>query len=308
MTNYIMFRKNKIQLRSNRELLVNKIDGGTVSLDWYDFGVRFNDETPIIIFSHSLLGGSNEPYIKYLGKYAYETKGFRSVVFINRGCSGTPITSDIGGSGSRIDDFEMALEYIQQKYPKAPLFSVGHCIGSMVGRDGQTPITAYVCISPPVNVGMSSDSFTSTTFHKYFFYIELHKFMVKHYSKYGDRLKNFGCTIEDVKRAKSVREIDQLITTKMFGYKNVEEYYDDASNCTQHMEKLNKPMLIFNSKDDVMSPYQNLPIHKIKSNDNIILALTRRGGHLGFISRKNNWENWCHKAALEYLSTFVKKI
>ncbi|EFA80433.1 alpha/beta hydrolase fold-1 domain-containing protein [Heterostelium album PN500] len=313
MTDFIMYRRNKLQLKIDRELLVNKKDGGTVSLDWFDFGVNFKDDTPIIIFSHSLVGGTNEPYIKYFGKYAYDTKGFRSAVFVNRGCSGTPVTADTCGSGSRIDDLEMIIDHIKEKYPSAPLFLVGHCSGSMMNlnhlykHNEKSPITAYVCISYPIDVGASSDTFTDNPFHSFYFYRGIHKLLVKYYTKYGDRLKKFGTTIEDIQRAKSLREIDQLTIVKMFGYKNSDAYYEDTNKCTQNLEKLKKPVLMFNAKDDIISPYQLIPFKKIKSNENIIMALTKRGGHMGFISNRNRWENWCHRAAVEYISTFIKR-
>ncbi|EFA80432.1 alpha/beta hydrolase fold-1 domain-containing protein [Heterostelium album PN500] len=320
MIDYIKYKRKS--LLKTREYLVNKMDGGTMALDWYDFGVGGDDKTPIVIFNHSFLGGSDDDsYINYFCRYAHETKGFRSVVFINRGCSGIPITANTTGLGCRTDDFEIAVDYIKQKYPNTILFNIGSYLGGTIGLNylykykEESPITAHVCISNPVDLGESYDSYTKTFKNRMIDYRVLHRQLVKYYSKFDSRLKMVGTTLDDIKRAKSLREIDQLTTVKMFGYRNVDDYYDDANRGIENIENLGRPILMLSNDHDPRSIYEKLPLQKIKTNERVILALTKQTQEqfglttsISSSSSSSSWNNWCHRAALEYLSTFVKKI
>ncbi|EFA75105.1 alpha/beta hydrolase fold-1 domain-containing protein [Heterostelium album PN500] len=311
MNYYVTFKMKRLHLKRDRDELVNEEDGGTVSLDWYNFGNEFDAKTPTIVICHGLTGGSHEPYIQYFAKYAYDTKGFRSVVFNNRGCAGNKITADTGYCGIKVDDLEMCIRKIQEKYPEAPLFLAGFSLGSVIlvnylnKHQEDSPFLAHLCISNPMDMNKSMENLMSTYLNSYLYGKGLAVNIKKLLYKFGDRLDKYA-TKEQIKNAASIKDLDDLVTSKMFGFEDGDHYYREASS-SNHIEKLQKPILFINASDDTISPPQGMAsvYEKFKNNPNTMLALTKRGGHLGFISYRD-WTSWADKAGVEYFSTFLE--
>nr|XP_027307765.2 phospholipase ABHD3 isoform X3 [Anas platyrhynchos] len=56
-----------------------------------------------------------------------------------------------------------------------------------------------------------------------------------------------------VMKARTVREFDKQFTSVMFGYRTIDDYYEDASPCRK-LKSVGIPVLCLNSVDDVFSP------------------------------------------------------
>jgi predicted alpha/beta-fold hydrolase len=56
-------------------------------------------------------------------------------------------------------------------------------------------------------------------------------------------------------QCKTVREFDSSYTAKQFGYKDVNDYYANAS-MHDKLHKIEVPMLCLNAKDDPVQPYE----------------------------------------------------
>jgi len=54
-------------------------------------------------------------------------------------------------------------------------------------------------------------------------------------------------------QARTVREFDKQFTSVMFGYRTIDDYYEDASPCRK-LKSVGIPVLCLNSVDDVFSP------------------------------------------------------
>ncbi|GAM26577.1 hypothetical protein SAMD00019534_097520 [Acytostelium subglobosum LB1] len=308
MVYYSTYKIKRLNLKRNREDVVNPVDGGTVSLDWFDFGNEFAEDTPTILVCHGLTGGSHEPYIQYLAHHAYESKGYRTVVFNNRGCAGNKVTADVGYCGTKIDDMELVIEKIKAKIPNAPLFVVGFSFGSVImvnylsahGHD--SPFLAHVSISNPFCLYESQKHLSNSFLGGYIYGQGLATSIKKLFYKFGDRIDKYA-TKEQIQAAKYTYELDELVTHKMFGYESAKHYYLEAST-NKHIPKLNKPILFINAEDDPLYNISTLPFGEIKNNPNTIMAMSKRGSHLGFISY-TDWKSWSDRATVEYLSTFL---
>ncbi|KAK7826882.1 hypothetical protein U0070_026478 [Myodes glareolus] len=69
--------------------------------------------------------------------------------------------------------------------------------------------------------------------------------------------------MDQVMKAKSIREFDKRFTSVMFGYRTIDDYYTDAT----------------------------IPIETAKQNPNVALVLTSYGGHIGFL--EGIWPRQC---------------
>lgn len=59
--------------------------------------------------------------------------------------------------------------------------------------------------------------------------------------------------MNSVLQARTVREFDTQFTSVMFGYRSIDDYYEDASPCRK-LKSVGIPVLCLNSVDDVFSP------------------------------------------------------
>lgn len=89
-----------------------------------------------------------------------------------------------------------------------------------------------------------------------------------------------GLDIAAVKNSKSVREFDHQLTRVTFKYPTVDDYYADASSLKK-LQGVKIPLLCVNAKDDPISII--VPSRaQVEANPNVILCVTKSGGHLGF--------------------------
>ena len=78
---------------------------------------------------------------------------------------------------------------------------------------------------------------------------------------------------------KTLSHYDELIIPHMFGFKDGLEYYQKIS-CDGRLNKINVPTLILSSRDDFVFEVSEELIEEIKINENLVLALTKQGGHV----------------------------
>lgn len=75
-----------------------------------------------------------------------------------------------------------------------------------------------------------------------------------------------------------MRQFDNLLTGPMFGYKNAEEYYKNASSY-KRIPGIRTPFIALHAQDDPIVG-GDLPIDQIKSNPYTLLLETSTGGML----------------------------
>ncbi|EFA79768.1 hypothetical protein PPL_06587 [Heterostelium album PN500] len=310
MNFYAMFVKKKLDLKKKREYLYAE-DGGMLSLDWFNFDDECDETTPTIVLLPGVEGSGNSVYIRYFVQNAHKMYNFRCVVLNNRGLGGNEITSDKTYSFGKIDDVEFITNHIKQKIPKAQLFLVGFSMGgiilvnylSKVGTN--SPYSAHICYSNPMDLKASWERLISTRTNKIFYGGRLTAKFKKMLLKFGHRLDQYA-TKKQIKNCKTAMDLDELITIKMFGYPSVEDYYKVTSPSNQ-IQNIKVPCLFICAKDDNFIPWRSIPYSKFKSNPNTILAMPRKGGHLGFIS-KSDWESWADRAGIEFLMNFINNV
>lgn len=74
---------------------------------------------------------------------------------------------------------------------------------------------------------------------------------------------------------------DDKITAPSFGYGDVDNYYYKAS-CYHDMEKVKTPTMILMAEDDPLIGKKSICYDIAKKNPNLVMGVTRRGGHLGY--------------------------
>jgi predicted alpha/beta-fold hydrolase len=103
---------------------------------------------------------------------------------------------------------------------------------------------------------------------------------------------------DEVMKVKTLYELDEKFTSRIYGYKNADAYYDDACS-SRFINDIQIPTLILNAHDD---PFV-CPSTLTHENKNILMVVTDRGGHLGFSEGffPSGLSNWTVDVVGEYL-------
>jgi predicted alpha/beta-fold hydrolase len=106
-------------------------------------------------------------------------------------------------------------------------------------------------------------------------------------------------------QGKLLHHLDEHVTTKIYGYPDVESYYRDISSA-QHLPFIKKTLTLFiNSSDDPVVNY--IPTSAAEENPWIAMAVTKYGGHIGFLENNFRGRSWADKVTCEFLISVVKE-
>ena len=258
-------------------------DGDFLDLDWFPDN---SESRNIVILVHGLGGSSSSHYIKRIGVGLIQS-GFRVVVFNLRGATEpnrTPRTYHSGETG----DLEMVINLIRAQYQSESLYLAGFSLGGNVilkwlGENPRQDLVAKaVAVSPPFDLSAVSRRLDQG-FSRMYRNIIL-RGLRKHVKSRQAMLQS-EVDLEAAYNAKTFTEYDDAVTAPLNGFRDAQDYYSKSS-CRQFLDTISRPVLIIHSKDDPFSSPDIIP-SKSELGPGVILELSDRGGHLGFVSGRN---------------------
>jgi predicted alpha/beta-fold hydrolase len=144
-----------------------------------------------------------------------------------------------------------------------------------------------------------------------------------------------------LRETESVRQFDELATRRMFGFDSVEHYYECCSS-SKFLSHVAVPLLCISAEDDPLIPIEACPLSSMveiawpssssnsasgsvasrepshNTNNNaspaaappvsecVALALTRTGGHVGWIEKDDDC-TWSDRTTLSFLSSSLRR-
>nr|GLL48443.1 embryogenesis-associated protein EMB8-like [Ipomoea trifida] len=263
---------SKCQIIHGRQMF-NASDGGTFALDWVlnsdvsgnatdkNIGISKDDTTPIVVVIPGLTSDSASPYLKHL---AFNTAkcGWNVVVSNHRGLGGVSVTSDAFYNAGWTEDIRTVLKYLHKEYPKAPIFVVGTSIGANI--------------------------------------------LVKYLGEDGDNVPVAGAVAV-------CSPWDLLIGSRFISRKLVQRLYDRAltiglqgyaqMHCSSAplVGLVSVPLLCISTLDDPVCTAEAIPWDECRANKNIVLAVTKHGGHLAFFEGITASGLWWVRAVNEFI-------
>jgi hypothetical protein len=248
---------------------------------------------PIIIVIPGIAGHSNDGYVRCFAQYAHE-QGYTIAVVNRPGCGYHyntneyyPIKCHRLHLVGHHKDIEIAVEHIKNRFPNNKLFAAGFSLGGnnllkyLGHAKSNCPISAAVTICAPYNLAecekmlkneqkMYASALTAT----------LKRVVSAHAHVYT---KTQDISVDTILKAESLSEFDSLFTVKLLD--NVQDIYRDyytRNSCHKHWNDITVPVFCINAGDDVISPQRLIPYDVCATNENIIFATSKFGGHLGF--------------------------
>jgi predicted alpha/beta-fold hydrolase len=257
-------------------------DGDFVDVDFVD-GVP---GSPWVHLYHGLEGSSNSPYARTLMSHVAR-RGWRGSVFHFRGCSGEPNRLARAYHSGDTEEIEWSLARVRRLAGKAPLYAAGVSLGGnafakWLGERGATAcrvVDRAAIVSAPLDLMAAGDALgrgISRLYARHF----LGTLKVMALAKLERFPDLYDAAL--VRRARSLREFDNLVTAPLHGFRDTDDYWTRAS-AKPHLKGIRVPTLVLNARDDPFLPAEALPASAEVSKA-VRLEFPDRGGHVGFVS------------------------
>jgi len=351
----VPIKRSRPPVKFNRELF-KLSDGGQVGLDWFTMnmndphkiarkvreltkaGVTIpktaenEDERPIVVICHGVNGGSNENYIRHFGRALMldpMMRGCRVIVMVSRGLCGVPMITPRPYNAGYTEDIRETLNYLHEKFPKAPLMLAGFSLGANVvcryvcEEKGNAPIVAALAVNNPFDLQASTiDMEQRQGFVGRYFSGNMAKGLIRYTKKNEEALRKSPYNIDwdGIYRAKLCSDFDEAGSCKMFGLNHNYDYYREFSSLPVFEQLVNEtstPMLFVAANNDPMCTVEAATkafniVRSAGPKARVAVAVSENGGHLGFLeapSPKDMFSfehSWMDRAGCDWFSNALK--
>ena len=264
----------------------------TPDKDFLDIDIHNQKSNKAIILSHGLEGSSRRPYMNGLANL-FISKGYDVCAWNCRSCSGELNRNARLYNHGEIEDIEFVTTKLlnENKYSELILagFSMGGAIimNWLAKRASNIPaeVRAGIAISSPCDIKAASRGLEFGINKVYRNY-----FMKKLAIKIKAKAKQFPGWLDltDIDQIKTWKEFDERFSAPLGNYENAEDFYFHCSTINR-LDKVRKPLLLINAKDDPILSNSCYPTEAIRSSDSVHAIYPRKGGHVAFIDPKENF-------------------
>ena len=107
---------------------------------------------------------------------------------------------------------------------------------------------------------------------------------------------------EDISNIKTLKDFDDIYTSKAHGFKDGLDYYKQCS-ASQFLDNIRVPTLLINAKNDSFLGSSCYPVKNAEESDHLYLEIPAYGGHVGFYARNNG--SYTEKRAINFFEEFL---
>ena len=291
------------KLRISPELIqkrerVTLPDNDFIDIDW-SYSKIPTKKAAILL--HGLEGNAQRIYIKGAANALLEDHW--DIAAMNfRGCSGEDNTMYQSYHSGKTDDLESIINHILEKDNYQEIVLVGFSLGAnlflkYLGERETVPkeIKKGVAISVPTSLRGSLESLNEPENWPY-----RTVFLISLRNKYKLKMKQHPDKMfaSDLKNIKTLKEFDDIYTSKAHGFKDAYDYYQINSS-NQFLHNIKVPVLILNAKNDSFLNPDCFPFDIAKNSKYVFLETPLYGGHVGF--HKSNDNYYSESRTVEFL-------
>lgn len=255
-------------------------DGDFIDLDWSRRGSE-----QLLILCHGLEGSSQSQYMKGMTREANNHRF--DVVCINfRSCSGEMNRHLRMYHHGEIGDLSMVIESIVTEFNYRSLALCGFSLGGNVilkylgtlGHEVPKLIRSAVAVSVPCDLASSSEALD-----QWYNYLYTRRFMRSLRPKFEYKSTQFPGVIDmtDYDTVKTWQQFDNTYTTKVTGFRDAAEYYEQGS-AKNFISGIRTRTLILNASNDPFLQKASYPVDLCTRHPHVHLEMPRYGGHVGF--------------------------
>jgi predicted alpha/beta-fold hydrolase len=267
-------------------------------------------DRPVVVVVHGLEGSSDSNYVRGIADKAFE-KGFHSVRMNQRNCGGTErLTPTLYNSGLSGDYHAVLMQLVSEGFER--IFFAGYSMGGnlvtkMAGELGEgapRQLQGVAAVCPALDLSACADALEKS--ENYLYQWHFVRGLMARYRRKADLFPDkyprngFG-------PIRTVRQFDDAITARHFGYKDAEEYYQSAG-AKKVIARVRVPMLLMTAQDDPFVPYESLLRARVNENPYVRFVAPEHGGHCGFVSRWSGAERfWAEERIVEFVAEEARR-
>jgi predicted alpha/beta-fold hydrolase len=240
---------------------------------------------PWLVLFHGLEGSSHSHYARTLMHLACSL-GWNGAVPHFRGCGGEPNRLARAYHSGDTPEVDWILRRVAARTAGAPLHAAGVSLGGNVlmkwaaerGSDAQGVIDSAIAVCAPVDLCAAG-----AALERGFARVYALNFLQTLKRKAAAKLLRFPGLFDParLRRARTMREFDDVFTAPLHGYRDVDDYWTRAS-CRPGLGAVAVPSLMINALDDPFLPAAALPQrHEVSAR--VTLDYPVAGGHVGFV-------------------------
>jgi len=275
-------------------------DGDFLDLDWSSSRTRTKK---LVVLLHGLEGDAQRPYITGSAKILNQN-GYDACSVNFRGCSGEPNHMYRSYHSGATEDLIEVLDHVLNTRNYSEIYLKGFSLGGNLllkylgeGNDIPKELKGGVAVSVPCNLHDSCQQLLSTKNIMYAI-----RFKGNLLGKLREKQQLFPGKISDadIKRIKTLKDFDDIYTSKAHHFKDALDYYEKSSSL-QFLPQIKVPSLIINAKDDSFLGPECFPFKETEKNQNLYLETPNYGGHVGFWGKNNI--TYTEKRALDFFDS-----
>ena len=261
--------------------------------------------SPTLLLLHGLEGSARSHYMLGTAEKAYRV-GFNAVRMNLRNCGGTEALTPLLYNAGVSEDLHRVVDHLLDTESLPEVHLAAYSLGANVmlklagewGTAAPVQVRSVAVVSPPIELGLAADRLEEPANFLY----QIHFLQsLKARLRRKARLFPQRYSTDELERAHTVREFDDLYTAPHGGYGNAASYYHRAASL-RVIENIQIPTLVITAQDDPLIPFEPFQDAKLTGNPNITLLAPRHGGHGGFIGRRSNREDhfWAENRLVEF--------
>lgn len=279
-------------------------DGDFVDLDWNTQPEKKSQKISVLL--HGLAGNAQRPYMKGMAKIFLDN-GWDVLRMNFRGCSHEPNRLYKSYHAGATHDLKEVIDYILSLKQYTSISLIGFSLGANVilkylgeNKNLPKPISAAVGISVPCDLAGSLGAINK---RRNFVYSK--RFLLTLKNQLRTRSQLFPEQIEksQISACTSLRDIDELYTSKAHGFKDADDYYGQNSSL-QFLNKIQIPTLILSAANDSFLSSSSYPFKEATHSEYLYLEVPKYGGHVGFV--ENHTHYYHEKRTLNFIESQLK--
>ncbi|HZN41994.1 MAG TPA: alpha/beta fold hydrolase [Planctomycetota bacterium] len=262
-------------------------------------------QSPIVLLLHGLEGGRESRYVGEVARGVVQ-RGWQFVVLEFRSCSREQNVARRTYHSGETTDLAFVVERLHREQPERDIYVLGFSLGANVLLKwlGESPrsvpaaVRAAAAISPPFDLEVCArrcDERYGGAIARHFLRTLIPKAIAKE--------RQFpGCIdVDAVRRCRTFRAFDDLVTAPLHGFRDARHYWRDSS-CRQFLAGIDRPTLLIAAADDPLVPAEVLPREEVASNPFLVPQFVEHGGHVGFLARGRPFraQRWAEAQALRF--------
>jgi len=243
------------------------------------------EDAPLVVLFHGLEGSSSSHYAGALAR-ELARRGWRGVVAHFRGCSGEPNRLPRAYHSGDTEEIRWILRRLAAESRGKPLFAIGVSLGGnallkWLGEDAGAKhlLAGAAAVSAPIDLMAAGDALG-----RGFNLVYTRAFLATMRKKAEEKLARFPGLFdgEAMRRARTLREFDDVVTAPLHGFRDTDDYWTRASS-KPVLVRIEVPTLVLNARNDPFLPEEALP-GPAEVSRAVRLELPDEGGHAAFVS------------------------